>query len=45
VGSYDEGNANGTLEQYSVVDANEPLVFKRSWTGFGKIVSVAFRER
>lgn len=43
VGSYD--GANGTLEQYGVVDANEPLVFKRSWTGFGKIASIAYRER
>lgn len=48
IGSYDPGGvagANGTLEQYGVVDANEPLVFKRSWTGFGKITSVAYRER
>jgi hypothetical protein len=44
VGSYDSGG-NGTLEQYAVVDANEPLVFKRSWTGFGKITSIAYRER
>ncbi|PUZ25786.1 hypothetical protein DCC81_16120 [Chitinophaga parva] len=48
VGVYDPAGtagANGTLEQYGVVDANEPLVFKRSWTGFGRIVSVAYRER
>jgi len=43
VGSYD--GSVGTLEQYSIVDANEPLVFRRSWTGFGKITSVAYRER
>jgi hypothetical protein len=42
VGSY---SSVGTLEQYGIVDANEPLVFKRSWTGFGKITSVAYRER
>jgi hypothetical protein len=45
VGSYNQAGANGTLEQYGIVDANEPLVFKRSWTGFGKITSVAYRER
>ena len=48
VGSYDPGGttgANGILEQYSIVDANEPLVFQRSWTGFGKITSISYRER
>jgi len=48
VGSYDPAGtagANGTLEQYSVKDANDPLVFQRSWTGFGKIVSISYRER
>jgi hypothetical protein len=37
--------ANGTLEQYSVPDANEALVLQKKWTGFGNIVSVSYRER
>ena len=37
--------SNGTLEQYSVPDANEPLVLQKKWTGFGKITSVSYRER
>jgi hypothetical protein len=48
IGSYDPAGAtgaNGTLEQYSIVDAHEPLVFQRSWTGFGKIASISYRER
>lgn len=48
VGSYNPGGMvgnNGTLEQYTIIDANEPLVLNRSWTGFGKITSVAYRER
>ena len=48
VGSYNPAGAagaNGTLEQYAIVDANEPLIFKNRWTGFGKIVSTSYRER
>lgn len=37
--------ANGTLEQYSVPDANEALALQKKWTGFGNIVSVSYRER
>lgn len=36
---------NGTIEQYSIKDANEPLVLQNTWTGFGKIVSISYRER
>lgn len=48
VGSYDPAGtagANGVLEQYSVTDANEPLVLKNTWTGFGIITSISYRER
>lgn len=48
IGSIDPAGtegANGTLEQYSVPDANDPLVFQKRWTGFGKITSISFRER
>ncbi len=48
VGYADPGGtpgANGTLEQYSIPDANQALVLQKSWTGFGKIVSVSYRER
>jgi hypothetical protein len=48
VGYYDPSGtegSNGTLEQYSVVDAHDPLVLQRSWTGFGKITSISYRER
>jgi hypothetical protein len=37
--------SNGTLEQYAVPPVNAPLQKKNSWTGFGKITSVAYRER
>jgi len=37
--------SNGTIEQYSVPDANEALVLQKKWTGFGNIVSVSYRER
>lgn len=37
--------SNGTLEQYSVPDANEALVLQKKWTGFGNIVSISYRER
>ncbi|WEK37537.1 MAG: PKD-like family lipoprotein [Candidatus Pseudobacter hemicellulosilyticus] len=40
-----EAGANGTLEQYSVPDANEALVLQKKWTGFGTIKSVSYRER
>lgn len=48
VGHYDPAGttgSNGTLEQYQVVDANEPLILKKKWDGFGKIASVSYRER
>jgi hypothetical protein len=48
VGSYNpsgtSGN-NGSLELYSVPPVNGQIVKKNSWTGFGKIVSVSYRER
>lgn len=43
VGSYD--GANGTLTQYSVPTVNGQIVQANQWTGFGKIVSVSYRER
>lgn len=37
--------SNGTLEQYAVPPINAPLQLKNTWTGFGKIASVSYRER
>ena len=37
--------SNGTLEQYAVPPLNAALQKKNTWTGFGKIKSVAYRER
>lgn len=37
--------SNGTLEQYAVPPVNAALQKKQSWTGFGKITSVSYRER
>lgn len=48
VGSYDPSGtagSNGTLELYSVPDVNRQIEKVSSWTGMGKIVSVAYRER
>ncbi|WP_426330189.1 PKD-like family lipoprotein [Pedobacter sp. R-06] len=48
VGAYDPGAApteSGTLELYSVPPVNGQIIKKNSWTGFGKIVSVCYRER
>ncbi|MRG44122.1 hypothetical protein GFS24_03305 [Chitinophaga sp. SYP-B3965] len=48
VGTYDPAGtpgANGTLECYSVPEISKPLVKTMGWTGLGKIVSVAYRER
>jgi len=48
VGSFDQqadGKSNGSLEMYSVPPVNGPIQKLRSWAGFGKIVSVAYRER
>jgi hypothetical protein len=48
VASYDPAGtagANGTFETYTIPDINRPLVKERSWTGLGKVVSVAVRER
>jgi hypothetical protein len=36
---------NGRLDQYSIPDVNGQLVKTNSWTGFGKIVSVGYRDR
>lgn len=36
---------NGTLEQYSVPPVNGQITLVNRWTGFGKITSVAYRER
>ena len=45
VGSCDASGANGTLELYSIPPVNGQIVQANQWTGFGKIVSVAYRER
>gem|GEM_PF-1119935 len=37
--------SNGTLEQYAVPPVNGALQQQHTWTGFGKITSVSFRER
>lgn len=37
--------ANGTLEQYTVPPVNGQITLASRWTGFGKITSVAYRER
>jgi hypothetical protein len=48
VGTYDpsgvDGN-NGTFELFNVPDANRPFERLHSWNGFGKIKSIAYRER
>ena len=48
VGSYDPAGtpgSNGTLEQYSVQPVNGQILLTSQWTGFGKIVSLAYRAR
>jgi len=48
VGSYDPAgpvNANGTLEQYTIQPVNGQITLGNQWTGFGKIVSLAYRAR
>lgn len=48
VGSYDPSgpkDSNGTLDIFTVSDINAPLVKTNSWTGFGRIVSVGYRDR
>ncbi|HEY0175237.1 MAG TPA: hypothetical protein VGC08_02600, partial [Pedobacter sp.] len=48
VGSYDPAGTtgkNGTMELYTVPQVNGQIVRVNSWTGFGKIVSVSYRER
>lgn len=48
VGSYDPAGTagkNGTMELYTVPQVNGQIVKVNSWTGFGKIVSVSYRER
>ncbi|HTJ13730.1 MAG TPA: PKD-like family lipoprotein [Dinghuibacter sp.] len=44
VGSANAGG-NGTLELYSIPPVNGQIVQQNQWTGFGRIVSVAYRER
>jgi hypothetical protein len=48
VGSYDPSGttgSNGTLEQFTIPPVNGQIVSAYKWTGFGKIVSVGYRER
>lgn len=48
VGSYNANGpegANGTLEQYNVPPVNGQITLANRWTGFGKIKSIAYRER
>lgn len=48
VGAYPatgSGSTDGTLEQFYVPPVNGALELRKSWTGFGKIVSIAYRER
>lgn len=48
VGSYDPVGpygANGTLEQYTIQPVNGQITLGNSWSGFGKIVSLAYRAR
>ncbi len=48
VGTYNPSKpegSNGSLRTYQVPPVNQPLVKKQEWTGFGKIVSVSYRER
>lgn len=37
--------ANGALEQYSVPAVNGQITLANQWKGFGKITSIAYRER
>lgn len=48
VGTYDPSKSPdkaGTLEMYSVPPVNGDLVKEKSYDGFGKIVSISYRER
>lgn len=48
VGTYPAAGGSGTegtLEQYYVPPVNGALESRKKWTGFGKIVSIAYRER
>ncbi|MCM5528418.1 PKD-like family lipoprotein [Parasegetibacter sp. NRK P23] len=48
VGSYNpaqEEGKNGTIELYNILPVNEQITLANSWTGFGKVTSVSFRER
>ncbi len=48
VGAYDPAGAsgtNGSLEIYEIPPVNGSLIKKEDWNGFGKIVSVSYRER
>ncbi|MBD0833451.1 PKD-like family lipoprotein [Aestuariibaculum sediminum] len=48
VGSYDSAGAegeNGTLDFYSILPLNAGLDLQTSYSGFGKIKSVTYRER
>ena len=48
VGSYDPAGtvgSNGTIEQYTIQPVNGQITLGNSWTGFGNIVSLAYRAR
>ncbi|MCF8713936.1 hypothetical protein JM658_03765 [Joostella atrarenae] len=43
VGSYDSGTTEGTIEVYKVPAVNGDLELSQSYSGFGKVVSVAYK--
>lgn len=45
--TYEESNliSSGSMDLYTVPDINGPIELYRSYTGSGKVVSVAYRER
>jgi hypothetical protein len=45
VASYGAADDSGTFELYSVPPVNGQIVKMNGWNGFGKIVSVSYRER
>jgi hypothetical protein len=45
VGACDQSGANGTLGLYTVPPVNGQIQPVYQWSGFGKIVSVSYRER
>ncbi len=46
VGTYDQAapNTSGTMDMYTVPNFNQPWTIFQSYTGFGKIVDVSYRE-